>query len=215
MNKYTKTGLLLILLGAPVLIFLMGKIFGTHHFQLAKFPGKERYLKDEDGNVRRILPFSFIDQQGKVFTEKQVEGKVAIVDFIFSRCQTICPKMTTELTRVQDAFAKQNKVMIVSHTVDPEYDSSKVLNAYAKEYGAQYGKWYFLTGAKDKIYQIARESYFLPVATGDGGPEDFIHSEKIVLVDTKGRIRGFYDGIDPLQIDTLITETRVLLQETD
>jgi protein SCO1 len=215
MNKTLKTGLLLTILGAPVLIFLFGKIFGSHHFEVARFPGKEKYLKDEAGNIRNVPDFSFSDQEGNSFTRAQMQGKVAIVDFIFSRCEGICPKMTSQLSRVQDSFLEQKDVILVSHTVDPEFDSVGILNNYAKEYGAKYGHWYFLTGKKDALYSIARNGYFLPVGKGDGGPADFIHSEKVVLVDRKGRIRGFYGGTDPLQIDTLITEARVLLQEPD
>ena len=215
MKKYIKTGLLAALLVVPVFVALLLNTFGKNHYELHRLPGGEKYLKDEQGNIKTLPAFSLTDQQGKPFTEKALQGKVVIADFFFSRCQGICPKMSSQLTRVQETFDKNPDVVLVSHTVDPEYDSVKILNNYAEEFGAHYGKWYLLTGPKPDLYNLARYGYFLPVGKGDGGEADFIHSEKVVLLDKKGRIRGFYNGTDALQVDTLIIETRVLLQENN
>ncbi|MES2388479.1 MAG: SCO family protein [Bacteroidota bacterium] len=215
MRKSIKTGILVAVLLVPVFLVFGLKFFGRNHYELRRMPNKEKFLTGEDGSIKSIPAFSLTDQDGKTFTQEQLKGKVVIADFIFSRCETICPKMTHELTRLQETFAGNKDVIIISHTVDPEFDSAAVLNSYAAQYGAKYGQWYFLTGPKPVIYGLARDGYFLPVGKGDGGETDFIHSDKVVLADKKGRIRGFYNGTDPVMVDTLILETRILLQEQD
>ena len=207
--------LLTLLLVVPVaLIFFLNT--GQNHFKPLPiyFPdGIED--SSSSGGQHVIPPFALIDQKGNPFTNANLKGKIVIADFIFTRCQTICPKMSSELKRVQQSFLNDKDVILVSHTVDPEYDSSSVLNAYANTYGAKYGKWYMLFGQKEKVYSLARKGYVLPVQDGDGGPDDFVHSDRIVLVDKQGRIRGFYSGIDPLKIDTLVLETKLLMKEPD
>ena len=115
--------------------------------------------------------------------------------------------------RVQFAYKDDPEVMILSHTVDPEGDSPSVLRAYAKEHNAIKGKWYFLTGDKKALYDMARNSYFVTAMPGDGGADDFIHSEQMVLVDKEKRIRGFYDGTDYGEMTKLIDEINVLKKE--
>lgn len=213
MNKLVKTGLLVTLLVVPVLIFLGLKGCGRNSYDIKVFypegiPGNPHYVA---GQPHRVPAWSFTDQNGQTVSDRDVAGKVKIVDFFFSTCGTICPTMTSELTRVQDAFRADPNVVILSHTVDPETDSIATLKAYAQRYKALDGKWYFLTGQKEKLYTQARTGYLLPVQDGDGGPDDFIHSERLVLVDPEGKIRGYYNGTDARQVDTLILETKVLL----
>lgn len=211
--KVKQTIFLTLLIIVPILLIVFLNQGRNHYKPLnIYFPNG---IEDSSSNGKQhVIPaFSLTDQQGKVFTQADLAGKIVIADFIFTRCQTICPQMTSQLKRVQEAFANDQDVILVSHTVDPEYDSTNVLNDYAKLYGAKYGKWYMLHGPKDKLYSLARKGYVLPVQDGDGGPEDFVHSDKIVLVDKLGRIRGFYSGIDPLKVDTLMIETRLLMQE--
>jgi protein SCO1 len=213
-NNFWKAGLLVVLLVVPVLlIFYLNT--GQNHYEVANFRGEEgeklKYLLAEDGSVHHVGPFQFTDQQGKPATQAVMQGKVAIADFIFTRCQTICPKMSAQMTRVQDALKDEPNLVILSHTVDPDYDTAQVLNQYAAEYKAIYGKWYLLTGPKKALYDHARYQYKLPVPQGDGDPADFIHSDRMVLVDQEGRIRGFYNGTDKLKVDTLILEARILL----
>lgn len=206
---------LFLLLVLPVVLIFFLNTGKTHFKPLPIFFPDGIEDSSSTGGQHVIPDFSLTDQEGKPFTRENLKGKIVIADFIFTRCGTICPKMTSELTRVQQAFKDQPDVILVSHTVDPEYDSTNVLKQYAQEYGATYGKWFMLHGPKDKLYRLARKGYVLPVDDGDGGPEDFVHSEKVVLVDKQGRIRGFYDGTNPLKVDTLMLETRLLLQEPD
>lgn len=146
------------------------------------------------GYNHKIAPFKFINQNGKVVTNKDYEGKIYVADFFFTTCQTICPKMTTNMTWLQDQIKDNPKVKLLSHTVFPDEDTVEVLKRYAKERGVIDSKWNLVTGDQREIYKIARQSY-LVVKTGK--PEelyDMVHTENFVLVDQKGRIRGFYDG---------------------
>ncbi|MFY8035375.1 MAG: SCO family protein [Flexibacteraceae bacterium] len=172
-----------------------------------------KYLLNEDGQPHKLPPFSFTDQDGKTITEKDIEGKVVIADYIFTRCQTICPKMSSNLESVQRAFADNPNVVLLSHTVDPEYDTVQVLNSYAKVHGAISGKWHFLTGEKEKLYKQASEGYKIVASEEASGPDAFVHSDRIVLLDRNGYIRGYYNGTDSMQIDTLILETKIVLSE--
>jgi protein SCO1/2 len=161
----------------------------------------------------RIADFSLIDQDGKVFTQEQLKGYYYVTDFFFTTCPTICPNMSAQMQRVQKRYAMDEDFLIVSHSVQPEVDSSAVLKAYAELYEADPNKWVFLTGDKKTIYDLARKSYFAAVSEGDGGPNDFIHTENFVLVDKEKRIRGFYDGTSPESVDQLIEDIEILAQE--
>jgi protein SCO1/2 len=157
--------------------------------------------------------FSLTDQYGRTVTNKTFDGKTYIADFFFATCKTICPKMTSELHDVQEKFQDDNDVLIISHTVNPEHDSVSVLYDYSNKYQAKKDKWYFVTGDKKQIYDLARNSYFITAMPGNGGENDFIHSEKIVLVDHDKRIRGYYDGTDHADMERLIDEIQVLKLE--
>lgn len=153
------------------------------------------------GYNHKIAPFSFVNQNGKTITNKDYEGKIYVADFFFTTCQTICPKMTTNMVWLQDKIKDNPKVKLLSHTVFPEEDTVEVLKEYATAKGVLDAKWNLVTGNQKEIYKIARQSY-LVVKTGK--PEelyDMVHTENFVLVDQKGRIRGFYNG-------TLLNETK-------
>lgn len=164
------------------------------------------------GKYHTIADFSFTNQNGKTITQKDYEGKIYVADFFFTTCQTICPIMTTNMTEVQKAFSKNPKVMILSHTVTPEIDSVPVLKQYALKQGVDDSKWNMVTGNKKDIYYIARKSY---LAVKTGKPEemyDMVHTENFVLVDTKRRVRGFYDGTKKEDVQRLIEDINWLLE---
>ncbi|AXY74197.1 SCO family protein [Paraflavitalea soli] len=158
--------------------------------------------------------FSFTNQEGKTITEKDVTGKVTVVEYFFTTCPGICKIMNKNLTSVYQTFKGEPQFMILSHTVDPETDSVPVLAAYAKQLKAEAPAWEFLTGNKDELYKAARQEYLLAVedARLSGTAEDFIHTEKVALLDGERRIRGFYDATDSLGIKQLIIDTRRLLK---
>ncbi|MBL4594760.1 MAG: SCO family protein [Flavobacteriales bacterium] len=161
----------------------------------------------------RVGEFSLTDQDGNEVTEKNFEDKIYVTDFFFVTCPTICPKMTKQMNRVYDEFTTNNDILLLSHTVMPESDSVPVLNAYAKELGVGTDKWMFVTGDKKQIYNLARKTYFAAITEGDGGVDDFVHTENFVLVDKEKRLRGFYDGTSKKDVDRLITDIYTLLEE--
>ena len=185
-------------------------------------------LKTVDGRqvndtvYHTISGFSLLNQDSVVVTESIFKNKIHIANFIFTTCGTICPKMSNEMMRVQHAFEKDTDVVIVSYTVDPEHDTPSVLKEYALNHKAIANKWFFLTGDKKTIYDLARNSYYLVAGEGDGGQEDFIHSEMFTLIDKQGRIRGgkdkkgvllTYDGTNILDVNRLIEDVNMLKLE--
>lgn len=157
-----------------------------------------------------IADFSFTNQNGKIISQKDYEGKIYVADFFFTTCGSICPKMTTNLADVQKAFINNPKVMLLSHTVFPETDNVAVLKEYAKKNGVIDTKWNLVTGDKKQIYTMARKSY---LAVKLGKPEelyDMVHTENFVLVDTKRRVRGFYDGTKKEEMERLIEDINFL-----
>ncbi|RUT70573.1 SCO family protein [Flavobacterium cupreum] len=160
-----------------------------------------------------IADFSFVNQNGDTITQKNYEGKIYVVDFFFTTCGSICPKMTTNLADVQKAVLNNPKVLLLSHTVFPEVDSIPVLKAYAIKHGVVDSKWNLVTGDKKEIYTMARKSY---LAVKLGRPDqlyDMVHTENFVLVDTKRRVRGFYDGTNKEDIKRLLADIDFLCNE--
>ncbi|MBS1634711.1 MAG: SCO family protein [Bacteroidetes bacterium] len=157
--------------------------------------------------------FNLTNQYGETIDKKTVDGKIYVADFFFATCQSICPRMSSNLAEVQKNFLNDPEVLILSHTVNPMHDTVEVLNEYAKGYGAVKGKWHFLTGNKQYIYDLAKNGYLVNALQDDGTPEGFLHSEIFVLVDKKSRIRGTYDGTDSISVDKLIKDIRLLETE--
>ena len=160
-----------------------------------------------------IADFSFTNQNGKIITQKDYEGKIYVADFFFTTCGSICPKMTTNLAVIQKEIINNPKVMLLSHTVFPETDSVSVLKKYAVKNGVLDNKWNLVTGDKKLIYTMARKSY---LAVKLGKPNelyDMVHTENFVLVDSKRRVRGFYDGTKEEDIQRLIEDINFLCSE--
>ncbi len=200
----------------PVLIFMFLKGFGKNEYDLPVFFEKgvdNPFLECPIGDTTQhyIPEFTFTNQEGNPVGRKEMEGKVTIVDFFFTSCPSICPVMSKEMERVNDMFREEPKVQIMSISIDPEYDTPQILKTYADEHNAISGKWHFLTGPKDVTYQLARCGFVLPTLDGNGVPDDFVHSDKFILIDELGRIRGYYSGTNREDVDLLMLETKVLL----
>jgi protein SCO1/2 len=154
--------------------------------------------------------------------EKTVSGKV-VVDTLYhtvggfslydTDSTTICPKMSNQLMRVQHTYGEDKDVAVLSFTVDPLNDSPERLKAYAAKHKAQKGFWYFLTGEKEQIYSMAKNSYFLNAVEGDGTGDAFLHSEQFLLIDKEKHIRGIYDGTDHFEVKRLIEDIAALQNE--
>ena len=161
----------------------------------------------------RILDFNLVNHLGDTVTLADVQGQILVVDFFFTRCATICPLMTKNLQRIHDRLGPDAPVQLMSHSVTPVADSVSVLSAYADKHGADPELWWFLPGEKSEIYTLARKSYFSCLDEGDGGFQDFVHTENIVLVDDQGRLRGFYDGTDSKAMSQLFSDLEFLLEK--
>ena len=188
---------------------------GKHNFiHVPYFGEKELAANGKDTIYHSIPSFSFINQDGKIITDKDYDGKIYVANYFFTTCKSICPKMTGELQRVQDKFAYTNGlVQILSHTVNPENDSVPVLKAYADMVHADTKMWNFVTGDKKQLYDIARNGYLLNALEGDGGPDDFIHSELFILIDKEKHIRGIYDGTNIKAVSDLLDDVKTLIAE--
>jgi protein SCO1/2 len=160
-----------------------------------------------------ISDFSFTNQNGKIITQKDYEGKIYVADFFFTTCGSICPKMTTNLAEIQKAILNNPKVMLLSHTVFPETDSVSVLKKYAIKNRVIDSKWNLVTGDKKQIYTMARKSYLAVKLSKPNELYDMVHTENFVLVDSKRRVRGFYDGTNNEDIQRLIADINFLCSE--
>jgi protein SCO1/2 len=158
-----------------------------------------------------VTDFSLTDQSGKTITRKDFENSITAVDFFFTSCRGICPVMNSQMKRVYEKFKGNSEVQIISHTVNPENDSVPVLAEYAKRYNADANQWHFVTGDKAQLYNLARQSYMISDTKGNGGKEDFVHSQNFALVDKEGHIRGIYNGVDSSEVNRMMVEMDVLL----
>lgn len=160
-----------------------------------------------------IADFALLNQNGDTITQKNYENKIYIADFFFTTCPTICPIMTDNMLKLQEILKTQDNVLLLSHTVTPEIDSVPVLKAYAEKKGVNDAKWNMVTGEKQQIYDLARKSYLVAKYEPFDGDYDMIHTENFVLVDTRRRIRGFYDGTNWDEMEDLLKDLEMLQRE--
>jgi protein SCO1/2 len=231
MNK--KAIILFVVLILPVFIYLGLKTWGTNHFVLPRYiPAIDsttgeikmgnrlnpRWNESELDTIFQTIPaFNLINEKGQKFSSSSLKGKIYVASFFFTRCGTICPKITGQLSRVQDTFNQDPDLKLVSISVDPAFDHPEKLQAYAKRFDANEGQWTFLTGEKKVIYPLILTGFHVPLADASeydaaikNPDETFIHSERLVLVDKEGVIRGFYVGTDKKEVDRLLVEIKVL-----
>lgn len=183
-------------------------------FKSAELPKK--YFRIEgwyNSDTSEISHYQFLDQDSTQISLSAFPGQILDVNFFYTYCPDLCPKMMHGLEKVSKFFYGNNKVHFLSFTVDPDHDRPGVLKKYAEELNINPGQWQLLTGDKRKIYRTARTGFKLVASEGDGGPFDFIHSDKEVLVDTHGNIRGYYNGIVPNEMDNMIQDIKGILNE--
>ena len=176
----------------------------------------EKGEKVFDSTYRVIPNYKFQTQSGDSLELDSLHGNIYVADFFFATCPGICPKLSNSLERVQQAFVREGNFKIVSFSVDPAKDSVPALRKYAAYHNAIPGKWYFLRGSKEDIFGLASKGFSLTAKDDeDGGPEAFIHSEKLVLVDQSGNIRGYYSGVDSNRVNQLLGDIVLLLRDTE
>lgn len=169
--------------------------------------GKTTY----DTIYHTVKDFTFTNQMGQQVSLHDLKNKMVVVNFFFTSCPSICPRMMANLEKVQKAYIKNDTlVQFMSFTVDPERDSSETLRMYGVKKNINPDNWWLLTGAKPDLYRVARQEFFASVDLGDGGPDDFIHTEKVILLDKDRHIRGIYDGLDSNAMRKIANDIAVL-----
>jgi protein SCO1/2 len=169
---------------------------------------------EKPDTLHMVSDFSFVNQFGDSVTSKTVEDKIYVVNFFFSTCAGICPKMMRNMQNIHNSFADEADVALISHTVMPWADSVPVLKNYSQLFRTNTGEWHFVTGDKAHLYDIARRSYFVeeePGFTKDSS--EFLHTEHFVLVDRHKHLRGIYNGTLELEMTRLSEDIELLLNE--
>lgn len=178
--------------------------------------GQEKVVEDESGEPdtipHKVPVFSLRDLQHNDFTHRHLEGRITVVDFFFTSCPTICPKMTDNLLELQKRLDRKewDDIRILSITVDPAHDSVAVLRSYAEKKGIDTTRWDLLTGARERIYELGKEGFMVSARADSQAPGGFLHSGRFILVDPDRRIRGFYDGTKEASLDQVLEDIRRL-----
>jgi protein SCO1 len=168
----------------------------------------------EKNITHKIDDFSFLNQDSILITQKIIEGKIHIANFIFTSCGNICPKMTAHLKVVNDTFKNNNDIVFLSYSVTPWIDKPTILKKYKERHEIESKNWHFLTGNKADIYNLARTSYFAEEDIGFSKDSTaFLHTEHFILVDKSKRIRGIYNGTLMLEMEQLIDDIKKLDKE--
>ena len=180
---------------------------GNKHIELNEETGKA------DTIFHKIADFQFVDQDSSIITNTTFEEHIYVADFFFTSCPTICPIMKTQMLRVYETIQDKSDVLILSHTIDPEYDTVALLHDFAERLGVESSKWHFVTGDKSDIYKIGQKSYMVTTQESDFEPGGYIHSGAFILVDKERRVRGMYDGTKEEAVDKLINDIDILRAE--
>ncbi len=173
----------------------------------------EREVVGVDTVYHTIADFKFVDQDSAEITGDTFNDKIYVTDFFFTSCRTICPIMKAQMLRVYDSIQQDNDVLLLSHSIDPEYDTVGLLHDFAERLGVKSDKWHFVTGKKEDIYKIAQTSYFATALEDKTEPDGFIHTGAFLLIDKKKRIRGKYDGTKEEDVNRLLVDIRRLKSE--
>ena len=200
----TKTKLYLLFFTVLLLTFYYFVFRGTDNWKV-KMP-----------ILNYVQPFSFTNQDGVAVTDKNLLNKITVVEYFFTTCKGICPKLNTNMKQVYEIYKNEPDFQILSHTCNPDTDSVSVLKHYSDSLQVNTQKWIFLTGRKDSLYQMARGSYLLddPKNNVEKMEDQFIHTQFFALVDRQGKVRGkIYDGLKVLEVEQLKQDISKLLKE--
>ena len=205
----------------PVVCLFISVCFWSCEKQpLPIFGQRQVVTREENGKqvndtvYHTIAPFTFTDQDGKTITNETFKGKVYVADFFFTSCRTICPIMKTQMFRVYQEIQNDPEVLLLSHSIDPEYDTVELLHDFAARLDVKSEKWHFATGQpKEYVFDLAQKSYFATAMEDKTEPDGFIHSGAFLLIDRLGRIRGKYDGTKEDDVDRLMKDIKQLERE--
>ena len=178
---------------------------------------KPHWLKGKTTDLKsfhKIPEFTLTNQDGQQITQKTFENKIYVTDFFFTSCPGICPKMTENMSVLQDAFKNDDQVLLLSHSVTPVKDSVSILKHYAEGKGVITNKWHLVTGDRKQIYDLGRQAYFVEEDLGnEKTDDDFLHTENFVLIDKNKHIRGIYNGLNKTAVQQLIADIKTLEME--
>ena len=183
-------------------------------YNLPIFGNKEFEPSIDRDTLYHVIPtWSFLNQNGNSKSSKDFKNKVRLVDFFFTSCPTICPKMTVNMKKIQQLINTDclNNIELLSFTVDPSRDSVEKLKEYCTTYNVDSKNWNMLTGDQNSIYELGVNGFLVPNQEDALAPGGFLHSEKMILIDKKNRIRGYYDGTDSLNIPIIVQHIKSLL----
>jgi protein SCO1 len=161
--------------------------------------------------IPKFLILGF-NQDSATVTNQNFDGKIRVADFFFTSCPTICPKLAMQMLRIYEKFKTDNRVALISHTIDPKRDTPSRLNQYAHKLDVASPKWQFVTGNKKELHEIANDYYSIAIDNADA-PGGYDHSGRIILVDKNRHVRAFCDGTDPKSVDKFMEDMNLLLLE--
>jgi protein SCO1/2 len=197
-----------------VLNFLVALLaFSCSQEKKLPFLGPKQVNAQGDTVYHQIPSFRFLNQDSIFVSEKDVEGKVYVADFFFTTCPTICPKMKTQMLRIYERYKDRDEVRIISHSIDPDFDTPNVLKDYATRLQVKAPKWNLLTGDKAAIYQLGQKSYMVSAQEDPNEAGGFVHSGAFILVDKNRHVRGIYDGTVEAEVNHLLEDMEILLKE--
>ena len=196
-----------------VSLLLTGLVFIACRKEAERLPilGNTEVLNG-DTIFHTVEDIPLIDQDSQVFQLSKMGDKVFIADFFFISCPTICPKVKKQMMRLYEQYKHDDRVMLLSHTIDPRHDSVPVLKRYADNLGVSSESWKFLYGSKDTIYDLA-DQYFVSVVDDPSAPMGFDHSGRLILLDRNRHVRGFAEGTDPKSVSEFFHTIDQLLRE--
>lgn len=171
-----------------------------------------REIVDGDTVYHTVPDFAFMNQDSQWVTNETFAGKAYVVDFFFTHCPTICPKVAKQMKRVHDRFLEEDRLLLLAHSIDPKRDTIGRLKWYADNLGVESSKWHFVTGVKDSIYAIADDYFSIAIENPDS-PGGFDHSGRLILIDPQRRVRSFCDGTDAESVDKFMLDIDKLLRE--
>ncbi len=197
----------------PVALFFLRT--GKHTFVVLPYYGERELIGPGDTLYHTVPPFAFLDQDSNLVTDESTKDRILVVDFFFTTCKSICPRMSKEMQQLQFKLSDKayNDVLFLSHTVDPEHDTPPVLKEYARKLEADTARWKFLTGDAPTIYRQGNLGYLLSAMRDSTSAEQFVHSPNFVLVDKRKHIRGIYDGTRTSSVDSLASDIKMLIAE--
>lgn len=185
------------------------------------FKDAQTLNKSELTTISKVPDFKFVNQNNDTITNANYAGKVYVVEFFFSTCQSICPVMNTNMIKVQDAFKDNDNFGIASFSIDPTYDTPEILKEYADAYGVSHPNWNFLTGDKEDIFKLSNEGFKLYAGVTEDPEESFEHSGLFALIDQEGNVRSridefgnpviYYNGLEDDGVKMLIEDIKKLL----